>query len=106
MIEMITMNFKKSNKLVNTTKDCKCKIHEGAHYLFIDELWHQQNQELLRRADLANKIGEVQQAILMMQEYGKQETARIRSKEQGSDIYRWNQQEKQRRELYKMAGDF
>lgn len=106
MIEMITMNFKKSNKLVNTTKDCKCKIHEGAHYLFIDELWHQQNQELLRRADFANRNGEVQQAIVMMQEYAKQETTRMREKEKGADDYRWKQQEKQRRELYKMAGDF
>ena len=100
------MNIKKSNKLVNTTKDCKCKIHEGAHYLFIDQLWYEQNQELLKRADSANKNGEVQQAILMMQEFSKQETSRIRSKEKGLDDYKWFQQEKQRRELYKMAGDF
>lgn len=100
------MNFKKSNKLVNTTKDCKCKIHEGAHYLFIDELWHQQNQELLRRADLASKNGEVQVAMQMIQNFSQSEIARMREKEKGADEYRWKQQEKQRRELYKMAGDF
>lgn len=103
---MITMNIKKSNKLVTTTKDCKCKIHEGAHYIFIDQLWYEQNQELLKRADSANKNGEVQQAILMMQEFSKQETSRIRAKEKGLDNHKWFQQEKQRRELYRMAGDF
>jgi hypothetical protein len=106
MLGMITINFKKSNKNADTTKDCKCKIHEGAHYLFIDELWHQQNQELLRRADLANKNGDVQAAMQMIQNFSQSEIARMREKEKGADDYRWKQQEKQRRELYKMAGDF
>lgn len=103
---MITINFKKSNRIADTTKDCKCKIHEGAHYLFIDELWYEQNHELLRRANIANKTGDVQAAMEMIQQFSQSEIFRVREKEKGADNYRWNQQEKQHRELYKMAGDF
>ncbi len=106
MLNMITINFNNSNTIADTAKDCKCKVHQGAHYLFIDELWFAQNQELLKRADSANNKGEVQQAILMMQEYAKQETTRMREKEKGADSYNRSQQEKQRRELYRIAGDF
>lgn len=106
MLGMITINFKKSNRIADTTKDCKCKIHEGAHYLFIDELWYEQNHELLRRANIANKTGDVQAAMQMIQQFSQSEIFRVREKEKGADNYRWNQQEKQRKELYKMAGDF
>ena len=42
----------------------------------------------------------------MIQNFSQSEIARMREKEKGADDYRWKQQEKQRRELYKMAGDF
>jgi hypothetical protein len=103
---MVTINFKQSNTIADTTKDCKCKIHEGAHYLFVDELWYEQNQELLKRANSASKTGDVLAAIAFIQEFSKQEIFRMREKAKGADNYLWNQQEKQRRELYRMAGDF
>lgn len=61
-------------------RDCTCVTHDGPHWLHMDRLWAERNQEIRRRFDAARASGNYLDAYLAGLAYAQEEAHRLAEK--------------------------
>ena|SRR6185369_156062 len=86
----------------HTEKDCECIIHAGPHYLHVDKLWRDNNQQFLERLKQAVEQNNYSDAILAKEAFLREELARLKEKEHQMVAYqRWMRlRDTNRKKLY------